>query len=323
MNPDNRYAVLTGGIGGAKLALGLSRIVPADRLTAIVNTGDDFEHFGLPISPDVDTLMYTLAGEVDDTTGWGRREETWHCMDALEALGGETWFRLGDRDIATHARRRQLLHEGQRLTEATAELCRRFGVAQRVLPMSDDAVPTRVITDAGSMDFQHYFVRDRAEPRVRHVEYHGAERARPSPEILGALREPGLAGIVIAPSNPWLSIDPILAIPAMRAAIRDAGVPVVAVSPIVGATAIKGPTAKIMGELGLEVSAGSVAAHYGELLDGFIIDDTDRDAADDIRAGGLVVETSQTVMQSLDDRIRVAESVLELIESISRNRETA
>jgi len=317
MNRHDRYVVLTGGIGGAKLALGLSHVVPADHLTAIVNTGDDFEHFDLPISPDIDTLMYTLAGEVDEDTGWGRKQESWRFMDALESLGGETWFRLGDRDVATHVRRAELLRDGRRLTEATAELCRRFGVAQRILPMSDDPVPTRVVTDDGILDFQHYFVRDRAQPCVRHIEYHGADRARPSPEVLGALREPGLAGIVIAPSNPWLSIDPILAIPAMRAAIRDADVPVVAVSPIVGAAAIKGPTAKIMGELGLEVSARSVAAHYGDLLDGFIIDDTDRDVADGISTGDLAVATCQTVMQSLDDRIRLAESVLHFLNTVS------
>ncbi|MBT8441428.1 MAG: YvcK family protein, partial [Gammaproteobacteria bacterium] len=171
MSHSDRYVVLTGGIGGAKLALGLSRVVPAHRLTAIVNTGDDFEHFGLPISPDLDTLMYTLAGEVDEDTGWGRREETWRFMDALETLGGETWFRLGDRDVATHVRRAELLRDGHRLTAATAELCRRFGVAERILPMSDDPVPTRVITDDGILDFQHYFVRDRAAPCVRHIEY--------------------------------------------------------------------------------------------------------------------------------------------------------
>lgn len=319
MKKDGCYVVLTGGIGGAKLALGLSHVVPADRLTAIVNTGDDFEHFGLPISPDIDTLMYTLAGEVDENTGWGRRRETWHFMDTLETLGGETWFRLGDRDVATHVRRAQLLGNGRRLTEATADLCRRFGVAQRILPMSDDPVPTRVVTDDGILDFQHYFVRDRAEPCVRHIEYHGAERARPSPEVLDALREPDLAGIIVAPSNPWLSIDPILAIPAMRAAIRDAGVPVVAVSPIVGAAAIKGPTAKIMGELRLEISARSVATHYGDLLHGFIIDDTDREAAGEFRQDDLVVESCQTVMRSLDDRIRLAESTLHFINTISIN----
>ena len=182
------YVVLSGGVGGAKLALGLSRVVPADRLVVVVNTGDDFEHLGLSISPDLDTLMYTLAGAVDEDTGWGCRDETWTFMDALQRLGGETWFRLGDRDLATHVRRAQLLAEGAPLSAVTATLCRRLGVRQPIVPMSDEPVRTRVITNGDALDFQHYFVRDRAEPRVRRIEYHGADAARPSEAALEALQ---------------------------------------------------------------------------------------------------------------------------------------
>jgi len=314
---NGSYVVLSGGVGGAKLALGLSRVVPAERLVIVVNTGDDFEHLGLRISPDLDTLMYTLANAVDEATGWGCRDETWAFMAALERLGGETWFRLGDLDLATHVRRSQLMAGGAPLSEVTDILCRRFGVRQRVVPMSDQPVRTRVITDGGVLDFQHYFVRDRAEPRVRRIEYHGADIARPSAAALGALRDPTLAGIVIAPSNPYLSIDPILAIPALRAAIVAADTPVVAVSPIVGDAAIKGPTAKIMRELGLEVSARSVAAHYGELLDGFIVDATDRDVAASIADAKLDVVACQTVMRTLDDKVELARSTLEFLASMT------
>jgi LPPG:FO 2-phospho-L-lactate transferase len=312
-----RITALTGGVGGAKLVLGLSRVLQAEHLTAIVNTGDDFVHFGLAISPDLDTLMYTLAGKVDETTGWGRRDETWHFMDALETLGGETWFRLGDRDLATHAERTRQLAAGRRLTEVTGDLCTRFGVSMLVLPMTDDAVRTRVETDRGPLDFQHYFVRDRTGPRVRNIEYAGAADARPTAEALGAIGDPGLAGIVIAPSNPYLSIDPILAIPALRAALRDAGAPVLAVSPIVGGKAVKGPAAKIMAELGHEVSAFGVARHYRELLDGFILDERDRDMAGQIENLGLKVMVCDTMMNDMEDKIRLAELTLDFARTLA------
>jgi LPPG:FO 2-phospho-L-lactate transferase len=318
MNASDRYIVLTGGVGGAKLALGLSRILPDDRLTAIVNTGDDFEHLGLPISPDLDTLMYTLAGTVDEETGWGRGHETWNFMAALDELGGETWFRIGDRDLATHVCRAQFLDDGLRLSEVTEKLCRRFGIRQRIVPMSDDPVRTQIVTDEGPLDFQHYFVRDRAEPRVRRIEYHGADEAQPGPEALFALQDPKLAGIFIAPSNPYLSVDPILAVAGLRGAILGAGVPVIAVSPIVGDQAIKGPTAKIMRELRLEVSAQSVADHYGDLLDGFIVDATDRDAAAVIERERLAVTSCQTIMRTLDDRIRLAKAAMAFARDLAK-----
>jgi LPPG:FO 2-phospho-L-lactate transferase len=305
-----RITALSGGVGGAKLVLGLSRVLPAESLTTIVNTGDDFVHFGLAISPDLDTLMYTLAGEVNEQSGWGRRDETWNFMAATEALGGATWFRLGDRDLATHAERTHQLAAGSRLTEVTATLCARFGIATRILPMTDDEVRTRIETDRGELDFQHYFVRDRAEPRVRGLEYAGAAGAQATPEVLAALEDADLTGIVIAPSNPYLSIDPILAIPDIRKALRNAPIPRVAVSPIVGGAAIKGPAAKIMAELGQDVTALNVASHYRELIDGFILDEQDREMAGQVEDLGLEVLVCNTIMRNTDDKIQLAEQVL-------------
>lgn len=305
-----RYVVLSGGVGGAKFALGLSRVLRAEQLTIIANTSDDFSHLGLAISPDLDTLMYTLAGLVNDDTGWGCRDETWSCMDGLAALGAETWFRLGDRDLATHLVRTRLLAGGQTLTEVTRHLCAQLGITVNLLPMSDAPIRTIIESDAGPLEFQDYFVRRRAEPRVTAIRYEGASRAPPAAALASLLTEPDLAAIFIAPSNPWLSIDPILAIPSLTAALRSSTAPVIAVSPIVGGKAVKGPTAKIMAELGLPVSAGAVASHYRGLLDGFILDDADRGEADALIADGLAVGATQTVMKTLEDRVRLAEFAL-------------
>jgi LPPG:FO 2-phospho-L-lactate transferase len=301
-----RYVVLSGGVGGAKFALGLSRVLEPGQLTIIANTGDDFTHLGLAISPDLDTLMYTLAGVVNEETGWGCRNETWSCMAGLEALGADTWFRLGDRDLATHLERTRLLASGMTLTQVTRHLCARLGVAVNLLPMSDTPVRTVIDSDDGPLAFQDYFVRRRAEPAVNGIRYEGATKAPPVAALASLLTDPDLAAIFIAPSNPWLSIDPILAIPSLAAALRSTTAPVIAISPIVGGRALKGPTAKIMGELGVTVSAGAIAAHYGELLDGFILDDADRAEADALIAGGLAVGATHTVMNTLEDRIRLA-----------------
>jgi LPPG:FO 2-phospho-L-lactate transferase len=318
---SNRITVLSGGVGGAKLVLGLSQLVPGERLTVVANTGDDFEHLGLYISPDLDTLMYTLAGEVNTKTGWGRKNETWQFMDALDRLDGETWFRLGDRDLATHAERTRLLSAGHTLTEITARFCERLGVNTRILPMSNDRMRTRVETDDGRLDFQHYFVRDRAQPRVNALTFDDAATARPGPGVTQALVSAETDAIIIAPSNPYLSIDPILAITALRDAIGNAGAPVVAISPIVGNAAIKGPTAKIMTELGLEVSAVSIARHYGDLLDGFILDATDRDMAEKAESMGLEVTICDTIMNSLDDKVRLAQVALDFAASLAANKD--
>lgn len=302
-----RYVVLSGGVGGAKFTLGLSRVLQPEQLTIIANTGDDFSHLGLAISPDLDTLMYTLAGLVNDDTGWGCRDETWSCMAGLEALGAETWFRLGDRDLATHLERTRLRAGGLSLTQVTRHLCTRLGVTAHLLPMSDSPVRTMIDSADGPLAFQDYFVRRRAEPAVKGIRYEGATQAPPVAALASLLTEPDLAAIFIAPSNPWLSIDPILAIPSLSAALRSTTAPVIAISPIVGGRALKGPTAKIMGELGLPVTAGAVAAHYGDLLDGYILDDVDCNEADALVAGGLAVAATRTVMTTLEDRIRLAE----------------
>ena len=317
MNPvKSHYVALTGGVGGAKLVLGLSRILGDTQLTAIVNTGDDFEHLGLPICPDLDTLMYTLAGEVNPETGWGCRDETWQYMEALERHGAKSWFRIGDRDLATHLVRAQLLSEQSTLTEVTQTLCSQLSVQTRILPMSDQPVHTQVITDQGRLDFQHYFVRDRAEPVVSNIEFSGIESASPTPAVLAVLSDPDLTAIIIAPSNPYLSIDPILAVPGMRAALQAATAPIVAVSPIVGGAALKGPTAKIMRELGIEPSSAAVSRHYNGLLDGFIVDECDREMVSEVEKPGLSVGIYDTIMHSLEDKIRLARETLEFSRSI-------
>lgn len=294
---------LAGGVGGAKLAHGLAQVLPPEQLAVVVNTGDDFEHLGLYIAPDLDTVMYTLAGLANPETGWGQRDETWSFLDALARLGAPTWFRLGDRDLATHVERTRLLRAGGTLTKITQALSQALGVGPAVLPMSDQPAPTLVDTDEGVLPFQEYFVHRRCEPRVRAVRL-GA--AAPAPAALAALE--AAAAVVICPSNPFLSVDPILGLPGVRE--RLAGKPVVAVSPIVGGQALKGPAAKMLAELGLEVSATSVAAHYQGLAAGFVLDEVDAALRPAIEALGLRVLVTDTVMRSAADRARLAAETL-------------
>lgn len=297
--------VLTGGIGGAKLVLGLSHVLPADRLTAIVNTGDDFVHLGLVISPDMDTLLYTLAGLADSEKGWGRANETWNFMAVLRAVGGEDWFALGDADLALHVERTWRLAAGETLSAVAARFAERLGVRMTMTPMSDQAVTTCVASDEGEMAFQQYFVRRRCEPKVQALRFAGALEARMSAGARAALESRDLAAIIIAPSNPYLSIDPILAVPGMRRAVQDAGVPVVVVNPLPGGRAVKGPTAKIMAELGLERSAASIAAHYRGLASAILLDHADAPVE-------LAHAFTDTIMRDLPDRIRVARAALAL-----------
>ena len=314
MTGDSRtYVALSGGIGGAKLALGLARLL-GERLTVIVNTGDDFEHLGLTISTDVDTTLYTLAGVANPETGWGRRDETWSFMKAVAELGGPTWFKLGDRDLAIHVERTRRLRAGETLTSVTAHLAARLGVAARVLPMSDEPVRTAVETETGTLAFQDYFAREQCRPAVRRIRYDGAETARPTVQIEAALSAPTLAGIIICPSNPWLSVDPILAVPGMREAIRASSAPVIAVSPIIGGKAVKGPTAKIMAELGLAVDVASIARHYGDLLDALVVDAADRATADALPVPASIADT---LMQTTDDKIALARHCLSLCERLA------
>jgi len=305
---------ITGGVGGAKLALGLYKHLAPGALCIAVNTGDDFEHLGLHVSPDIDTVLYTLSGTVNPEAGWGRADETWTFMAALEALGGETWFRLGDGDLALHVERTRRLGAGESLSAVCAAFAERFGLEARILPMTDDPLHTVVHTPGGPLPFQHYFVRERCEPRVTGIVFDGAEDARAQPEVLRALSEPGLQAVVICPSNPYLSVDPILAVPGIRAALAACPAPVVAVSPLVGGRAIKGPTVKIMAEMGIAATAQNIRAHYGDLLDGFVLDVEDAASAGSFDLPTLVV---QTVMRTLEDRVRLAQAVLEFARDLA------
>jgi LPPG:FO 2-phospho-L-lactate transferase len=305
-----KVVVLVGGVGGAKLAYGLARVLPPDDLSIIVNTGDDCWLYGLRICPDLDTIMYTLSGLVDPTKGWGVAGDTIHMLDALQRYGEATWFRLGDQDMATHILRTCWLHVGHRLTDVTEKLTKSLGIPQRILPMTDSPVATRVDTvEYGEIDFQTYFVRYRWQPTVKRLRFDGVETARVSDEVREVVNNCHL--LIIGPSNPWLSIDPILALPGMRDLIMKQKVPRVAVSPIVGGEAIKGPAAKLMLELGYPPSAEAVARYYGDLINGFVYDQRD---------GNLSIPQMQslsceTIMNSDDDKVILARTMLEWIRS--------
>ena len=316
---EHRVLVLSGGVGGAKLALGLSKIVAAERLMIVANIGDDFEHLGLYVSPDLDTLLYTLAGINDPDRGWGRAQESWNFMSSLQDLGGECWFQLGDRDLALHVERTRRLAAGQSLSSVTAGLCRRLGVTSLLAPMSDDPVRTLVSTPVGTLGLQQYFVRDRCEPKVTRFRYEGAEVAEPSPGFRRALRDPRLAAIVICPSNPFISIDPILALPGVHSALRSSPAPVIAVSPIVDGKALKGPTAKMMAEQEMPVTAAAVACHYGNLLDGFVLDISDAADSPGLESCGIRCCASPSVMDTLEDKVNLASAVLEFAGQFSRD----
>ena len=308
---------LCGGVGGAKLAQGLGAVLPPEELSLIVNTGDDFRHLGLSISPDLDSVIYALAGLSDPVRGWGRRDETWTFMGALEGLGGESWFQLGDGDLAMHVERTWRLAQGATLSEVTAHLCRALRVATQVLPMSDDPVRTRVLTADGWLDFQEYFVHRQCRPAVQGFTFAGAETARAQPDALAALERRDLRAIVICPSNPFVSVEPILAVPGIRAAIQQSRAPVVAVTPIIGGKAIKGPAAKMMAELGLDVSAEAVARRYAGIIDGFIIDHADPlpESWQDIK-----FFSAATLMNTTDDRLRLAHAVLQTADRLGASQ---
>jgi LPPG:FO 2-phospho-L-lactate transferase len=310
-----KILALSGGVGGAKLALGLARVLPPGALTVVANTADDFEHMGLYIAPDLDTVMYTLAGINDIERGWGLAGESWQCLDALERLGAERWFQLGDRDLATHIHRSALLREGLSLSAVTAKLCEALGVSVALLPMSDDPVRTLVDSEEGELPFQHYFVREQCRPGVRGFRFAGQQHARPQPGLLSLLTDPELAAVIICPSNPYVSVDPILGLAGVRDALAASAAPVYAVSPIIGDRALKGPAAKMMAELGLPVNAASVAAHYRGLVDTFVLDESDATLADTINEPGMQVMTAPTVMKSLEDRERLAQQLLARVQA--------
>lgn len=301
---------LSGGVGGAKLAAGLAAVLAPEDLTIVVNTADDFEHLGLTICPDIDSVTYALAGLNDTRRGWGVKDETWQAMAMLRALGEADWFNLGDRDLGMHIARSWRLRAGESLSQVTARLTRQLGIAPAIVPMSDAPVRTRVGTDEGWLDFQRYFVAEQCRPVATGIRFEGVPGAPPSPGFAEALARDDLAAIVVCPSNPYLSVDPILAIDGVRQALAARQVPLVAISPLVGGTALKGPLAKLLGELGQEVSNRAIADHYGDLLDHLVIDEADAADAEGLRERGLCVTVTGTVMCDADDRERLARVAL-------------
>jgi LPPG:FO 2-phospho-L-lactate transferase len=308
---------LAGGVGGAKLADGLAQILPPEKLTIIVNTGDDFEHLGLCVSPDLDTVCYTLAGLANPETGWGRKDETFHALENVQTLGGPDWFHLGDRDLATHLERTHRLRNGQPLSQITLDFCRAWGVRPTVLPMSDQPVRTIVDTvEYGELAFQEYFVHQQCRPKVKGFRFDGIESARPAPGVVEAIQKAD--AIIICPSNPWVSIDPILAVltssPDLSPILKDGGWKKgVGVSPIIGGKTVKGPAAKMYAELGIPPSALAVAEHYRGLLTDFILDTVDAKLAPQVQAIGIRTLVTNTIMSTQTSRRRLAQDVLNLI----------
>lgn len=308
-----KIAALAGGVGGAKLAHGLALRLPPEDLTIIVNTGDDFEHLGLYICPDLDTVCYTLAGLANPETGWGRAGETWQAMSNAARLGGPDWFRLGDQDLGAHLERTRRLKSGQRLSQVTRDFCRAWGVQPAVLPMSDERVATIVDTvEEGELSFQEYFVLHRCQPQVKGFRFEGIASARPAPGVLEALA--GADAVVICPSNPWVSIDPILAVAGLKSEMNRK--PAAAVSPIIDGRTVKGPAAKMFQEMGAAPSPLAVAAHYHGLLTGFVLDKVDTGYAQTLEASGLRICVTDILMKSTEDRRRLAGEALNLLEKL-------
>jgi len=307
-----KIVALAGGVGGARMADGLAQALPAAELTVIVNTGDDFEHLGLKICPDLDTVCYTLAGLGNPVTGWGRMNETWNAFQALQLLGGPAWFQLGDADIGAHLARTQRLNAGQPLSQITRDFCQAWGVRPLVLPVSDDPVPTMVATSQGELSFQEYFVHQQCAPAVTGFRFAGIENARPAPGVLQAIEQADL--VIICPSNPWVSVDPILGVAGVRQGLSAR--PVVAVSPIIGGTTVKGPAAKMFAELHIQPTAAAVARHYGArsaggLLTGFVMDTLDAALAAQVQAMDIPPLVTNTIMRTPQDRLRLAQEILE------------
>ena len=310
MTQDGHVLAISGGVGGAKLAAGLAAVLPPERLTIVVNTGDDFEHLGLTVCPDIDSVTYALADLNDTERGWGVRGETWQAMERLRALGEADWFSLGDRDMAMHIARSWRLRDGQSLSAVTARLTGEQGIRHSIVPMSDARVRTQIETEAGWIDFQHYFVRKQCRPAARAIRFAGTPGAAPSPGFAEAMARPDLAAVILCPSNPFLSVDPILAVDGVRDALSGLKAPRIAVSPLVGGKALKGPLAKLLGELGRESGNRAIAAHYRGLVDHLIIDESDAADAEGLRAMGVCATIAATVMCDAADRERLARVAL-------------
>lgn len=310
--------ILSGGVGGAKLVLGMSHILAPEQLTVVTNTGDDFDHYGLRICPDTDTALYTLSGLSDQEKGWGRAEETWRFMQAIKDLGGEDWFNLGDTDLALHLIRTQSLAEGKTLTQVTQMLASTMGINLTLLPMTNDRVTTKVMTKSGQLDFQHYFVRDQCRPEVTGFSFQGLFEASVNPQLIRSLDSQPEA-IIFAPSNPYVSIDPIIKLPELLPKMRQNNTPIVAVSPIVGGAAIKGPAAKMMFELGLDVSPLAIAEHYKDIIHGLVIDEQDQKYAPAIESMGVAVQVAPTIMHDISSRINLAQACLDFAQELKRH----
>jgi LPPG:FO 2-phospho-L-lactate transferase len=306
-----KIVALAGGVGGAKLAHGLAQVLPPEDLTVIVNTGDDFEHYGLYICPDLDTVCYTLAGLANPETGWGRVDETWNVIQNAARLGGPDWFNLGDRDLGTHLERTRRLKEGQSLSQITKDFCNAWGIQHTVLPMSDQPVRTIVESEEGDLPFQEYFVHRRCEPRVKGFRFEGADAAKPVPGAREAIQ--AADAVIICPSNPWVSIDPILRVLSPLPMGEGLGVRAIAISPIIGGQTVKGPAAKMFLELGIEPSAVAVARHYCNLATGFVLDKQDEQLAEQIRSLNMRTFVTNTLMKSHEDRKQLATDVLDTI----------
>ena len=313
---DNNLIALSGGIGGAKLCFGLNQILEPKQLRVIANTGDDFLYLGFYISPDIDTLTYTLAGVNNKETGWGRDDETWKTHNVLGQLGADNWFKLGDKDLALHLHRSKALRNGETLTSVTQDIAERFKIGSTILPMSNHLIQTILDTDKGSMPFQDYFVKESNKPKIREISFK-SKHPEATKEVLEAINDPGLTGFLIAPSNPYLSVDPILSIDKIKQTIMQSKKPRVAVSPIIGGNSVKGPTAKIMEEMGLEVSVMTIANHYENLIDGLIIDNADEEYIQAIESSGIKVKVSNILMHDNDDKTRLAEEAIEFLNELS------
>ncbi|MDF1691508.1 MAG: 2-phospho-L-lactate transferase [Zhongshania sp.] len=313
-----RVLALTGGVGGAKLARGLAGVLSGAQLTIAANTADDFDYWGLRICPDLDSVMYALADLNDEERGWGLKDESWRTRIAMRRLGGEEWFQIGDQDVATHILRTQLLAKGDSLASVTEKLCCGLGIPHTLLPMTEDRVATKVITDQGRLEFQEYFVRDKCEPEVRELLFDGIESAQLHPKLAALLAGDTLSAIIICPSNPFVSVDPILALHGCRELLKAAKAPVIAVSPIIAGRAVKGPAAKMMRELAMPATAAAVAAYYGDVIDAYVLDELDASYADEVAAMGLDTCVSQTMMSDVASKTQLAETILDFASRINK-----
>ena len=313
---SGRTLILSGGVGGAKLVLGLSRTINGDDLVVACNTGDDFDHLGLRICPDIDSVTYALSDLADELRGWGRKNETWKFISAIRDLGGPSWFNLGDMDLATHVLRTHLLKNGASLSEVTDKFAATLGITAKILPMSDDPIATIVRTKTEKISFQHYFVYEQCKREVTGFEFDGISHAKPQSQLIEILKN-GVNAIIIAPSNPYVSIDPIISIPGFKDALRKTGAPIIAVCPIVGGQAIKGPAAKMMLELGKEVSALGIARHYQGLIDGLVLDKIDKGLTSEVKDLGIEPLVTDTIMTDLKTKVELAKKTIEFARKLS------